>query len=128
MIVYLIYIVVSILFILSIHWELNDYKRIDNLPYINEIQCKKQKERHYRLLAKFPYENAIGWRMLFVTSVFVTLILWFVLHKAELIISKETLLVMFFVVFIGFELSAGFISFHVYRILASKADSHITTI
>ena len=128
MIVYIIYMAFTILFILSFKWEIADHRRIRKIPCISKIKGRKQKKRHYRLLAKFPYENAVSWRMIYITSVFIALIIWFVLHKSGVLLNKETLLVIFLSIFIGFQLSSGFTSFHFYRMIASKADPHIVTI
>jgi len=128
MIANLIYIIFAILFLLAIKWEIDDQKRIGDLPYITEITGKKQKERHYRLLAKFPYENAVSWRMTYITSVFALIMIVFIMRKSNISIDKETALVIFLSIFLGFHLSSSFTGFHLYRVLASKIDPHITTI
>ena len=127
---YVFYILCIILLILAIKWEIEDNKRICKLKNVDEITSQKDKEIFYKFLAKFPYENGIDWRLIYITSIFCTLTIWFLCHtfNPSTKITTEFLFLVFFFVFISFFLSSGFGKFHFYRILASKADSNITII
>ena len=125
---YVIYAICLVLLVLALKWELADNKRIVDAKNIDQIKTNKEKEIYYKFLAKFPYENAINWRLIYITSVFCALSIRFVfyLYNKDIIISNDILLFIFFIVFLNFYLSSGFKQFHFYRILASKADPNIT--
>jgi len=127
---YIIFIIFILLFILAIKWEIEDNKRIVKLKNVDDIVSPKEKEKFYKFLAKFPYENSVDWRMIYIISIFSILILGFVfnLFYPQIKINKEFLLLIFTINFITFYLGTGFSKFHFYRILASKADSNITII
>lgn len=127
-IMYLIYIVFIILLFLASKWELMDHKRIDKLKNIDQIETQKDREIQYKFLAKFPYENAINWRMTYIISFFTSLAVYYVLFLFEVKLELKMIFLMFFIIFAFFHFGSGFHQFHFYRVLASKADTTIITI
>lgn len=130
MIIYIILTIFALLFVLAFKWEIADDKSLQNLPRACDIKSRKERELQYMFLAKFPYENTVGWRMLYITSVITVLILWLILHTLvpNFKMTGKLLILMFIATFLSFYLSNNFKMFHFYRILASKADPHIKCI
>jgi len=130
MIIYIILIIFSLLFVLASRWEIADDTRVKNLPRACDIKSPKDRELHYMFLAKFPYENTVGWRMLYITSFITVLILWLILHilVPNFKMTGKLLVLMFIATFLSFYLSNNFKMFHFFRVLASKADPHIKII
>jgi hypothetical protein len=125
MIIYILYAIFTAIFLIAIKGELNDCKKINNLPNIENVD-KKDRARHYKFLAKFPYENAANWRMLYISSILATLLLWFVFYMAGSdYMGMEMILIFFIIIFMCGYLGNKINDYRYYRVLASKADPNI---
>jgi hypothetical protein len=124
-ILYVVRIASILLFVLAIIWEMADHKRLENIINVNEIKNKKDREIQYKFLAKFPYENAVNWRLTYIASVFTTILLYYILFLFKFRLDTNILFILFFIIFCTFHFTSGFHHFHFYRILANKADPTI---
>ena len=125
-ILYVVYAVFILLLFLVIRWEVADHVRIAKLKNVNELDSQKDREIQYKFLSKFPYENAINWRMTYIISIFTSLAVYYMLFLFEVKMELKMVFLMFFIIFAFFHFGSGFHQFHFYRVLASKADPTIT--
>lgn len=130
MIIYITLIVFVLLFVLAFKWEIADDKRVKDLPRACDIKSRKERELHYMFLAKFPYENTVGWRMIYITTVITVSMLCLLLHTLvpNFQMTGKLVVLIFIVTFLPYYLSNNFKMFHFFRVLASKADPHIKVI
>ncbi len=99
MIVGITYVIAIITLILAIWWEKKDVHRIEKIKPVNEIKNRRERERQYRLISKFPYENRVGWRMIYITSVAATFLVGLTLHKSGLAFNWDNNMVILFILF-----------------------------
>ena len=128
MIIYILYTIITVAFLIAIKSEINDCKKVNNLPNVENID-KKDRARHYKFLAKFPYENAKNWRMNYFSSILSTILLWFVFYMAGSEYMGMEMAFIFFIIIFSCGYMGNKINDHrYYRILASKADPNIVTL
>lgn len=119
--------VLGFILLLALWFEYSDYRKLGKIPFADDIKNPKDRARHYRFLAKFPYENSATWRMTYVTSLLATLFLWFIFYMAGSdFMTTEILLIFFMVIFLCFYVMQGITFQLFYRKLASKADPNVT--
>lgn len=125
MIFYIFYAICIALFLIAIKGEISDCRKVNAYPNVEEVN-KKDRERHYKFLAKFPYENAANWRTLYISSILSTFLIWFVFYMAgSEFMGMEIVLVFFIIIFMCGFLGNKINDHRYYRVLASKADPNI---
>jgi len=123
----LIVFILVFLLIFAIYWEYWDYVRLKEKPSVdpsscssgsyNEEKCEQEIER-LRFLACFNYENGPKWRGIYIALIILTVILLYVFGFPS---SFKVGLLFLLFIFLVFYLIESLRSYHVHRLLCSKA-------
>lgn len=107
----------------ALYWEVKDQWKVENMENIN--QTNDQIET-YQFLACFGYEGRVYWRMTYIASFILALVLTYVLAK---LYKNEPSFWTFFIIlalaFVIFYGTTNYTAFHVNRILCSKARTSV---
>ena len=114
----------TILFFMAVYWEIKDISRIDQRIPIEDIPPEEQK-KEYIFYSTFNYENAVTWRMNYISAFVATLFIFFALSYTGYKVNPATALVIFFIIFFVYYYFDNFKSFHFWRTMASKVKPQI---
>lgn len=104
------------LLIMAFYCEARDYRRV------KEIESTDENPNSVQFLSCFGYETRVYWRTTYIPSFFLAIILTYIISKIYCTCPSFWLFFIILVVtFVMFYGVASLTSFHVYRILCSKA-------
>jgi len=116
----MVYVLLSILFLLAFYWEYKDYHRMYKRPYIKDIKNTNQKIKELTFYSTYNYKNNIYWRSIFIISIISILIINYIMKSYSIDIKQEVLIICLIVIFLVQYFVNNFKVFHLYRIMSSK--------
>lgn len=109
--------VIIVLVVLAIYWEWFDYDRLFKIQNIDTFPPEEQAAQ-LRFLACWNYENGPQWRSILVGTIIVGLLLWWIFGCAR---SVKLGFLILLIIFIVFYCIYSLRSYHIQRLLCSKA-------
>lgn len=118
-------VILLVLLVLAIYWIWFDYDRLFRMPDIDHIP-PEERVKQLQFLACFNFENGPQWRIIYIATIIVGLVLLYVFGLPGHSIKPGILLllIIFFVFYGLFALQA----YHVQRLLCSKAKPDLNAL
>ena len=120
----LIAVLLAVLVAFALYWEWLSWARVQALPRVEDLPVE-QRQRASADLACYTYDTGVNWRSAYLGALLIAFILWYILGCR--VSWREWLLVILIIFIVTYGIGS-LLTFHVTRVICSRAKGDVCSI